>query len=117
MIRIVTYTGALATLMALALAFTRLLGALAAPPAVLVLDMVGCPQPCWHGNRLGVATFNQADVVFAASSTFVIDVLPAHTEACSLYSPRQAATSCPSNGGPRHRKPHTDADAWQPPIG
>lgn len=98
MIRVLTYTGALACIIALTLALTRLLGSLAAPPSILVLDMDGCPQPCWQGNRLGVSTFNRADVVFAASSTFVFDLLPEHNGACRQPSPRQTATACPSDG-------------------
>src|SRR5713101_4520796 len=69
MIRLLTLVSASFALLALTLIGVRIAGANSASPALAVLDVAGCSQPCWHNIRPGTTTFEQARAILLADGT------------------------------------------------
>jgi hypothetical protein len=70
--RLLLWTPASVTAFAILLMAVRMVGGLAVPPAIQELEVYQCtPQPCWHDIRPGHTTFEQAERILRADSTFV----------------------------------------------
>ena len=80
MIRLFTLVAASFALLALTLVGARIAGANSTSPALAVLDVSACSQPCWHDIRPGITTFEQARSILLADATLTNVAVEQHTD-------------------------------------